>query len=239
MLADSLDSSAQLGALSGDVHLPSSSLYELLDFIAAELPRWRDRSERRKLTSEPELTAQLCSHLNSVARHSPGWDCLQFRTEVPDEQQGGRKIDMAPSPCGTTVWIGGRRHTDFDNLFPIECKRLPTPLGIKRDEREYVINRHASTGGIQRFKAGHHGAAHKLGAIVAYMQENTVAAWQSRIAGWISELVDASHPGWSEKDMLHLLRHTEVLGLATLQSLHSREKGLPEIELRHLWVRMK
>ena len=238
MLADSSDTFVQLGALSSDVHRPGTWIYELLDFIADELPRWRDRSERRKQTSEPELTAQLCGHLNSAARHSPGWDCLQFRTEVPDEQQGGRKIDMVPSPCGATVWIEGRRHTDFDNLFPIECKRLPTPLGRKRDEREYVINRHTSTGGIQRFKAGHHGARHRLGAIIAYMQEDTTEAWQGRISGWIGDLIGTLHPGWSERDMLHLLRHAETVGLTVLQSTHTREKGLEDIELRHLWVKM-
>ena len=238
MLADFSGPFGQSGALGSDVHLPGSSLYQLLDFIADELPRWRDRGDRRKQTSEPELTAQLCSHLNSAARRSPGWDFLQFRIEVPDEQQSGRKIDMTPSPCDATVWIEGRRHTDFDSLLPIECKRLPTPRGGKRDEREYVINRHASTGGIQRFKAGHHGAVHKLGAIIAYMQEDTTGIWQSRIAGWIGELIDALLPGWTEKDLPHLLSHSDTVGLTVLRSSHTREKGLPEIELRHLWVRM-
>jgi hypothetical protein len=238
MLADSFGPFIQSGSLSSDVHRPKSSLYELLDFVADELPRWRDRTERKNLTSESELTAQLCSHLNSVARHSPGWDCLQFRTEVPDEKQRGRKIDMAPSPCGVAVWIEGRRHTDFDTLFPVECKRLPTPLGDNRDEREYVVNRHASTGGIQRFKAGHHGASHDLGAIIGYMQDGTTVAWQGRIAGWIGELVNARQPGWSDRDMLHLLRHAEARGLAVLHSSHTRESGLPDIELRHLWIKM-
>jgi len=238
MLADFSGSFIQSGALSRDVHLPKSSLYELLDFIGDELPRWRDRSERKELASEPELTAQLCSHLNSVARHSFGWDCLQFRTEVPDENQRGRKIDLAPSPCGATVWIEGRRHTDFDTLLPIECKRLPIPPGGNRDEREYVIHRHASTGGIQRFKAGHHGAGHELGAIIGYIQEGTAAAWENRISGWIGELIEALQPGWSERDMLHLLRHADPPGLAVLHSSHTREKDLRDIELRHLWIRM-
>jgi hypothetical protein len=238
MLADSSGASVQSGTLGQDVHRPKTSLYELLAFIGNELPRWRDRSDREALTSEAELTAQLCSHLNSVVRHSSGWDCLQFRTEVPDEAQRGRKIDLAPSPCGATVWIEGRRHTDFDTLFPIECKRLPTPPGSNRDEREYVIHRRASTGGIQRFKLGHHGAGHELGAIIGYMQEGTAAAWQSRILGWIGELIDALQPGWSERDMLHLLRNAEPSGLTILHSFHAREKGLPDIELHHLWVRM-
>lgn len=238
MLADSSGSSVQSGTLGQDVHRPKTSLYELLAFIGNELPRWRDRSERKNLTSETELTAQLCSHLNSVTRYSSGWDWLQFRTEVPDEKQPGRKIDLAPSPCGVTVWIEGRRHTDFDTLLPIECKRLPTPSGANRDEHEYVIHRRASTGGIQRFKTGHHGANHELGAIIGYMQEDTAVAWQSRMSGWIGELIDALLPGWSERDIPHLSHHAEASGMAVLHSLHTREKGLPDIELHHLWIRM-
>ncbi len=238
MLADYPGPFVQSGALSRDVHLPKSSLYELLDFVADELPHWRDRGERKNVASEVALTHQLCSHLNGVARFSPGWDCLQFRTEVPDEVRPGRKIDLAPLPCGVAIWIEGRRHTDFDTLFPIECKRLPTPPGDNRDEWEYVVNRNASTGGIQRFKAGNHGAAHGLGAIIGYVQEGTAAWWQSCISRWIGELAEAFQPGWSKRDLLHLMRSSEPLGLTVLRSSHTRGGGLPEIELRHIWVRM-
>lgn len=238
MLANSADTPAQSGALNRDVHLPATSRHELLDFVADELPRWRDRSDRENKTSETSLTSQLCAHLNSAARHSGGWDFLQFRIEEPDEQHAGRKIDLVPAPCDTTVWIEGRRHTDFDTLLPIECKRLPTPKENDRDEREYVISRHSSTGGIQRFKAGHHGATHTLGAMIAYVQEETAAVWQKRVSGWISELAESGHVGWTAKDSIHLERNTEAIGLAIFRSSHTRDKGLPEIELRHLWVQM-
>jgi hypothetical protein len=129
MLASNAHTSAQTGTLSEDVHLPATSLHELLDFITNQLPVWRDRGDRNKDTSETTLTSQLCAHLNGAARHSVGWDFLQFRTEVPDELVRGRKIDLVSAPCGTTVWIEGRRHVDFDTIIPIECKRLPTPTG--------------------------------------------------------------------------------------------------------------
>jgi len=238
MLADLSDASTHAGTLSHDVQLPATSRHELLDFIAEELPRWRDRPERRNETSEASLTSQLCAHLNSAARHSDGWDILQFRSEEPDEQNKNRKIDLVPAPCGTTICIEGRRHTDFDPLLPIECKRLPTPKGKDRDEREYVINRHASTGGIQRFKAGHHGATHSLGAMIAYVQEDSAMLWDQRVAEWIKDLVDSGQPGWTAADFLHLEREVKAQNIAIFRSLHPRDNSLQEIELRHLWLQM-
>lgn len=238
MLVDSADTLTTSGALGRDVHLPATSRYALIDFIGNELPPWRDRSDRGKETSETVLTSQLCAHLNSVARHSKGWDFLQFRTEVPDEKHKGRKIDLVPSPCATTVWIAGRRHTDFDTLLPIECKRLPIPKGKDRDEREYVINQYASTGGIQRFKTGHHGAKHTFGAMIAYVQDDTIAIWDKRIEEWIKELAKSGQPGWTPKDLLQLQSEDAAQQMAVLRSSHTRDKGLKDIELRHLWLRM-
>lgn len=238
MLASLEQQSARSGSLSKDVHLPATSLYELLNFITDELPRWRDRPDRKRVTSETSLSSQLCAHLNSAARHSSGWDILQFRTEEPDEQVKGRKIDLVPAPSDATVWVEGRRHVDFDPLLPIECKRLPTPNDKERDEREYVFNRNASTGGIQRFKAGHHGAVHKLGAMIAYIQQETSMFWNTRVAEWINDLIASGQKNWTAKDLLHLEQDDATRQVAVLRSFHTREKDLPEIELRHLWVQM-
>ena len=164
MLAD-LPIAVEAGRLEPEIHLPGTARYTLLDFIAEELPRWRDHPERKPETSEVRLTDQLCSHLNSAARISVGWSRIQFRTEVPDEAKGARAIDLAARPCGAILLIEGRRHTQFHSLLPIECKRLPTRQERARDEREYVITSRGTTGGIQRFKFGHHGAAHRLGAM--------------------------------------------------------------------------
>jgi hypothetical protein len=176
--------------------------------------------------------------LNSAARHSPGWDILQFRTEEPDEKAKSRKVDLVAAPSNAVVWVEGRRHVDFDPLLPIECKRLPTPKGKERDEREYVFNRNASTGGIQRFKAGHHGAAHKLGAMIAYVQQETCKFWSVRITEWINSLIASGQEGWTAKDLLCLELDDTTRHVAVLKSSHTREKRLQEIELRHLWVQM-
>jgi hypothetical protein len=237
MLANDPASSAQLGTLSSDVQKPATFRHELINFIAEELPRWRDRPDRPQETSETTLTSQLCAHLNSAARSALGWDILQFRNEVPDEVHKGRKIDLAPSPCGAAICVEGRRHTEFDSLMPIECKRLPTPEGDDRDEREYVFSRSSSTGGIQRFKAGHHGAAHAFGAMIGYIQEETTSVWDKRVAGWIGDLAN-TQAGWTTSDVLHIDREDASSRLAVFHSWHERQKGLSEIELRHLWIEM-
>jgi hypothetical protein len=163
---------------------------------------------------------------------------LQFRQERPDEQRLERKIDLVAAPCGTIVWIEGRAYHDFDSLLPIECKRLPTPQGQGRDEREYVFSQYSSTGGIQRFKAGHHGASHSVGAMIGYIQEGTSALWHQRITGWISQLATAGEPGWTEMDGLHLVRTDETLRSAVLSSSHDRGVGQSSIGLTHLWLEM-
>ena len=176
--------------------------------------------------------------MTSVARRSVGWDILQFRTEAADEERKGRKIDIAPKPCGAIIWVDDQRHTQYDPLLPIECKRLPTPKDQGRDEREYVFSNHSTTGGIQRFKAGLHGSAHTFGGMIAYVQEDTPMIWDTRIGDWIKELTASGQSGWSSKDLLQLERDDKLERIAVLRSSHTRTKGLKDIELRHLWVQM-
>ena len=238
MLADLSHLSAKAGTLSPEVHLPATSLFAILDFVANQLPAWRDRPDRPHEQSETVLTSQLCDHLNSVARHSEGWDILQFRTEVHDEQQKGRKIDLVPKACGVNLCIDGRSYTDFDTLIPIECKRLPTPKDGDRDDREYVIHRAGSTGGIQRFKEGNHGATHRIGGMIGYIQADTISDWRGRVSSWISDLAQSGEEGWSDADLLQPERDDAENRTVRLRSSHRRKRELPPIELRHIWIRM-
>lgn len=235
MLADHLPSSST-GKFVEDVQCSGTFKYELLDFIAGELPRWRDSPDRPSVASETDLTDQLCSYLNGAARHSDGWSRLQFRTEVGDERGKSRKIDLAVKPCGATFVVEGRRHTQFQTLLPIECKRLPTPKGKDRDEREYVFTRHSTTGGIQRFKNGDHGAEHRLAGMIAYIQEENAAHWQHRVSGWIKELAERQE-GWSVDDDLTAI-HSNAGPVKRLRSTHVRAGALESLEIRHLWIEM-
>lgn len=238
MLANSPNSSAQFGSLRQEVQKPATFRRGLVDFISRELPNWRDRPDRPAATAETVLTSQLCAHLNSAARHSEGWDLLQFRVEEPDEVKGGRKIDLVASPSGTEIMIEGRRHVDFDSLMPIECKRLPTPQGNDRDEREYVISGKSTTGGIQRFKMGNHGASHADGAMIGYVQQETRAHWAQKTKEWIEALVGEGGSVWTASDLLSLVNDDHFQKQMTLNSVHRRDHGLRPIELRHLWISM-
>jgi hypothetical protein len=107
MLADAR-STGRSGTLAPELHLTHEQLYQLLEFIANQLPPWRDHPDRAAESSERRLTDQLCDHLNSAARKSSVWDILQFRTEIPDEWSRSRSIDLSANPCATTVFIEGR-----------------------------------------------------------------------------------------------------------------------------------
>jgi len=106
MLANS-PISVRAGRLEPAIQLLGTARYALLEFIADELPRWRDHPDRKPETSETVLSDQLCDYLNSATRTSPGWSRVQFRTEVPDEVRRGRAIDLAPKPCGAILIIEG------------------------------------------------------------------------------------------------------------------------------------
>jgi hypothetical protein len=236
MLADGSASRA-LGQLASGVLAEGRSRTAILDFIHDQLPRWRDRSDRPPRTGETALTSQLCAHLNSAARTSTGWDCLQFRVEEVDEVQASRKIDLVVAPAGDALIVQGRSYCDFETILPIECKRLPIPAGAGRDEREYVITRVGIGGGIQRYKEGKHGAAHVHAALIAYVQEHNFDHWLAQIEGWIRDLHTAGSPGWSPADELIARGQDPIVGIAVHESVHSRIE-LPAIHLRHLWVRM-
>ena len=239
MLADQVDPSVQSGIFASDVHLPCTSRYRLLDFIAQELPRWRDDPERpRDVSSETQLSEHLCDYLTGVAQHSVGFDCFQFRTETSDEEKRGRKIDLAVKPCGCALWIDGKRHSKYEAIMPIECKRLPTPLANGRDEREYVVVGDGSTGGIQRYKFGLHGGLHNVAAMIGYIQQHDGAFWHKQISGWIEELVASDEPCWSSHDHLTFSVLDSGKKLSRLVSTHYRTDGKPPMFLHHLWVGM-
>ncbi len=230
--------SVHAGRLRKDVHPRDTMKRNLVCFIASQLPLWRNDPERPSEEAETRLTSQLRDFLNKAARTADGWSHIQFRAEVPDESAKVRTIDLAPALSGDALIIEGRRHTCYDTIFPIECKRLPTPTGSNRDQREYVHTANGTTGGIQRFKSGFHGKAHRFGAMIAYVQDRSFTHWSKAINGWIDDMAQSEGPPWSKKDRLHRANHFKHSGLCRLQSTHSRVNDLGDIELHHLWITM-
>ncbi len=237
MLADRPDI-VRSGRLDRDIHLPSTAKLEMVGFIAEQLPLWRDHPDRPIAHAETRLTEHLCAYLNSATYGSADWSHIQFCTEPGDETRGRRTIDLAVKPRGVTIIIEHRRHNLFEMVFPIECKRLPTPRSGGRDEREYVTSDPRTAGGIQRFKLGEHGATHTFAAMIGYIQEETSTHWLNMVNRWIHELSGETDSIWSNSDALQLLTDDPISGVSTLESRHTRGDDLDECELRHLWISM-
>ena len=91
---------------------------------------------------------------------------------------------------------------------------------------------------MQRFKFGHHGAAHRDAAMIAYVQDQTFSHWLAQVNGWIRDLSSESDSAWSIMDALQPLKDDPTVGLCTLHSHHQRRGGLEEIALQHLWIKM-
>ena len=237
MLADASERIGHSGVLDAHLHLPAEWLSSLIAFLRTALVSWRDDPRRPAMTGETRLTAQLCSHLNSACRHS-GWDYLQFKREEPDEANANRAIDLTVAPRGSVIWLEGREHSEYQSLLPIECKRLPTPTGNDRDEREYLFSRFSSTGGVDRFKQGYHGAHHLRAAMIGYVQDRGIPHWHSQVVSWIGELVAGGIKGWSSDDELSLVLHDALSRSAHLHSRHPRTANLDAISIDHLWIEL-
>lgn len=238
MLADEGERRVQAGTLGSMVHLPGEWIHALIGFIGGVLPGWRDDPRRPMQTGEDALTAQLCAKLASASRHTSGWDFLQFRREEPDDVDARRAIDLAVAPSGTIIWIEGREYSEYQTLLPIECKRLPTPIGKNRDEREYLYSRFSTTGGVQRFKAGHHASSHDRAAMIGYVQDRDIQAWAAQLDAWIDGLEGDAVEGWSAADKLTMDNHDQRSRMASFASTHARQASLGGIQLNHLWIEM-
>lgn len=237
MLADAGDHQLTFGALDADLHLPDDWLNTLLAFLRPSLASWRDDAARPSETGETRLTAQLCAHLNSACRRS-NWDYLQFIREQPDEVRRERALDLIVAPSGATIWLEGLRHSHYDTLLPIECKRLPTPSGRDRDPREYVYSQFSSTGGLHRFKQGLHAAAHRRAVMIGYIQTDDVAHWCRQVGDWLTALANDLPDAWSLEDGIQLVTYDPVDRSAALRSRHARRAPLEPITVDHLWIEM-
>lgn len=236
MLADEMPEGPS-GHLTVTLHRPSAWLETIVDFIYSHLAAWRDDPFRPAVTCETRLTAQLCQFLNNATR-AAGLDSVVFQPEVPDPNVPGRTLDLAPGPSGCVIWIDGQRHSLYDPILPIECKRLPTPRGPKRERREYLHTQKRTTGGVQRFKAGLHGGAHSTGVIIGYVQHGTLQDWLRRINRWVRVLVRAGISGWSLGDVLQRKAHDGTQRTARHNSVNARTSGSP-IAMHHLWIDMQ
>ena len=235
MLADG-GVNVSVGRLTPDLHAPVGWLGGVIDFIHQQLPRWRDDPARPPHRAENRLTAQLSHYLNGATRNSH-LDNIVFQGEIPDPTSARRTLDLVPLPRGCTIWIGSQKYTLYDPLIPIECKRLPTPSSRKREKREYLHTQKGRKGGVQRFRAGLHGGASDVGAMIGYVQAGAVAQWFATVNRWVVTLARAGVDNWTCAEELKGFSLDAAARTARSTSIHPR-LGLKPIALHHLWVEM-
>jgi len=206
-----------------------------IDFVRRQLPAWRDDPERPYEEAENKLNLQLCKFLDVRARNS--FPMVRFDHEEY-QIDPRRSVDVSASPVEATI-VGARLYTIFDPILVLECKRLPAPS--KDREREYITGgKEQTSGGIQRFKLGLHGANLDLAAMIGYVQARTAREWHRTINGWILELAgdkNADACVWDANEILEPLDEFLSKGLVSCASTHGRTGGKP-LRIHHFWIAM-
>lgn len=122
----------------------------------------------------------------------------------------------------------------------IEAKRLPTPNGRNRDEREYVFVDHTQykgNGGIERFKLNKHGVGLPVSIMIGYVQENNFDYWLEKVNNWLGE--------YSTTEPFHNLEYLQEHGETPgrYYSQHERfsakeHKWMSSFDLYHFWIKI-
>lgn len=137
-----------------------------LAFIQEQLPIWRDDPHRSQSTSENNLNLSLCAFLDRNARREQ--PMYMFVHQKP--QAARRSVDIGVRGTQNETLIGTRAFSPEESYLLIEGKVVPQSEKLR--EREYVAGwrkeNSSSTGGMQRFKLGLHGACLETCVPVGY-----------------------------------------------------------------------
>ena len=219
--------------------LEANALVErTIEFVLNELPIWRDDPNREPEEAEERLNAQLCKFLEVAARRS--LKMVFFHHE--EKQTGTRRVDFSASPT-EGQFVGTTFHTIYKPFLVFEGKRLPAPKGQPKREREYVTGGEETSGGIQRFRLGLHGAGQGVAVIVGYIQKGTPAEWFGQINVWIKQLENeqgADGLEWLSQDELLGFSENKSKHVSITNSSHARTGVVSsrKIHLKHLWVKL-
>jgi hypothetical protein len=212
------------------------------------LPGFVDGSITQK--NETALVTSLCKWLQAFAQDREV--LFAFFHEDPDSGGANRTDDMSVTPAVGTMFlkVGPHYYSCEEQIYIIEAKRLPPPSGVTQGDRsrEYVVGNwqaHAldhkkCSGGIERFKEGHHGSTFHRSAMIAFVQDGTNADWIVQINSWINDLIASAIPSheatWTASDRLvAALGNEEAERVHEYISDHSRAVG-GQITLRHFWL---
>ncbi|MFV1976798.1 MAG: hypothetical protein ACC651_13690 [Candidatus Scalindua sp.] len=193
---------------------PGKAQSVVIDFLKCNLPLYLSQHDK-KLTGEDDISQAIVIFLETQARqnNSDLLFCFQYKYI-----SSRRSVDIAVVHEGS-----------FKAFFVIEAKRLP-PANTK----DYVQGK---TGGIERFKKGHHGQGLFVSAMLGYVQKKGFEYWHSNVNSWIDNLTPNSNDAitWCGKDRLRKVESSEDMGLYT--STHSRPEQ-KSISLYHFWLNM-
>ena len=229
--------SHNFGKITSGLVRQNNLVLKTIAFIYEQLPKWRDDPDRPHEQSEKKLNLQLCKYLKSNARHS--FPMVTFDHE--EYQTGRRSVDLSISSV-EAINIGAKQHTIYDPFLVIECKRLPAPSSDR--EKEYVTGgKEKTSGGIQRFKLGLHGADLDSVVMIGYLQEKSVRFWYHKINEWISELCVKKVEDvcvWKKGEILDSISRDVTEAKANFRSVHCRVNSelSNQIEVYHLWIEM-
>ncbi len=181
----------------------------------------------RPLTNSPAedaITADLSRYFNLYAQsnHLP----FVFVNQDLRADIGVHGIAYIPENSKKFCWI--------------EAKRLPTPKGQSRDEREYVFVDHANyngNGGIERFKLNKHGEGLPVSIMIGYVQENDFGWWFNQVNKWLGE--------YSTTPPFHIQEYLQEYSVepGRFYSQHERysaaeQKWMSPFKLFHFWINL-
>jgi len=237
MIADESRPIPTLGNLDAGVLELGAFCREIVSFIERELPIWRQRPEISQVENEPRLNQSLCLHLDRASRHN--FDSIRFLQEPI--QGSGRNADIGALPVDS-ITVEGITYQDYEQLLPIECKRLPTPSGSRRSDLEYVHGMPGQrTGGIERFKHGLHGRENPRALMIAYVQAESFTHWHKLINERLAKLADdrADSGDWSPVESLSCVAPSSGTDVQRYSSRHRRHSPpccSDCVEMEHLWL---
>ncbi len=224
------------GRITRGIH-PNTLVEHTIQFVATQLPLWRDDETRPLVEAEELLNSQFCKFLEARARA-----CFAMVLFHHEEHQGKRRrVDMSAGPSQEAVEAATYRMSIYDPFLVLEGKRIPAPAAAR--EREYVTGFAKRSGGIQRFKLALHGANHDTGVMIGYVQAKDSPSWWETINRWIGELAasgDDTTCEWNAEDQLQSLFDGGIKKASWCESRHTRP-GAPKpgaIRLIHLWIMM-
>lgn len=203
----------------------------VMDFVSENLAGWRDEPPGITDEGEEKLTHKLHDYLSDKAH---GAELFFFHLEEPQEAR--RRVDLSAKP------IQELRAQLFETnrycpITVLEAKRIPAPSEDRL--KEYLTGGPDMTGGVQRFKACAHGAAHETAALIGYIQKRDSAHHFAIINKWIADFAESSPDGlpWGASESLRGFVYNPVEKTARSISVHPREPNHP-ILLHHLWIEM-